>query len=135
MNDAAKGDGMAGVTTNLGRCLVCLVAIVFGISTGGCDKVGGPEDGNYSAEQAAQLADCLTANGAVLYGADWCPYTHQQIDAFGDAFTRINYVECTAQPSVCEQAGISGYPTWVIGGRVQSGLHDLATLAEISGCN
>ncbi len=126
---------MYAATEKYGRCVICLVTFLIFVPIVGCENVDGPEDGVYTAAQVTQLAECLSASGAVLYGANWCPYTHQQIEAFGDAFTHVNYVECTEQPSVCDQAGVTSYPTWVIGGRVQPGLCDLATLAALSGCN
>jgi len=126
---------MYAATEKYGRCVICLVTLLIVIPIGGCESVDGPEDGVYTAAQVTQLAECLSASGAVLYGADWCPYTHQQIQAFGDAFGHITYVECTEQPSVCDQAGVSSYPTWVIDGQVHPGLCDLSTLAAMSGCN
>ena len=66
--------------------------------------------------QEITIAKCLSSKGAVLYGASWCSYTQQQKTSFKDGFQYLSYVECTEQAAVCEQNGISGYPTWIIGG-------------------
>jgi hypothetical protein len=57
---------------------------------------------------------------------------------FGEAKDQLTYVECAAdgenaQPQLCEEKGIRGYPTWEIDGQLHPGvksLLDLATLSE-----
>ena len=41
----------------------------------------------------AQLAKHLTEEGAVMYGAYWCPHCSDQKQSFGKAFKYIQYVE------------------------------------------
>ena len=118
---------------SFGRVMCLLVVLSVGVV--GCDKVDGPEDGNYDAAATAQLAGCLTAKGAVLYGASWCPYTVAQLEAFGASAGQLNYVECTQDPATCSNAGVTAYPTWIINGRMIEGYCDLATLASAAGCN
>lgn len=84
------------------------------------------------------LANYLTQIGARMYGAYWCPYCMRQIALFGEAFDTINYVECdargeNAQPQLCIDAGIEGFPTWDINGELYPGLRSLEELAELSG--
>ncbi|MBI4301050.1 MAG: vitamin K epoxide reductase family protein [Chloroflexi bacterium] len=86
------------------------------------------------------LAQHLTAIGAVMYGAWWCPHCQEQKEMFGDAFRYINYVECdprgeNANPELCKQEGIRGYPTWDIKEKRYEGAILLPTLASLSGYN
>jgi hypothetical protein len=105
---------------------------VLAMLVAGCESrsANGPDP-----VKTAQLAQCLTSKGAVLYGASWCPYTQQQIAAFGDAFAYINYIECTTSPEACENAGIGAYPTWIIGGARVEGCCELNALADWAGCD
>lgn len=85
------------------------------------------------------LAEHLTAKGAKMYGAYWCPHCHEQKLLFGkEAFTKINYVECSTpdgsgQLPVCTNAKIESYPTWEINGELEKGVESLDKLAELSG--
>lgn len=81
-----------------------------------------------------QLAQCMTDKGAIMYGADTCPHCQAQKKAFKGSFDLINYVECRKNPAECEEAGITGYPTWSIDGKMHSGKRSLSELAELSGC-
>jgi len=63
------------------------------------------------------FSKCLTAKGATLFGAYWCPHCQSQKKAFGESVQYINYIECAdevtkTQTTVCQSAGIKGYPTW-----------------------
>jgi hypothetical protein len=82
----------------------------------------------------AKLAQCLTENGAVMYGAYWCGACKSQKAVFGDDFQYINYVECTEDQAACVAAGVDRYPTWNINGQNSPGVKDLGTLAELVGC-
>jgi len=59
---------------------------------------------------------------------------------FGDAVEHINYIECAeednprAQTQACQEAGISGYPTWDINGQKYPGEQTLEGLASLTGC-
>lgn len=65
------------------------------------------------------FAECLTDKGAMMYGAWWCPHCTNQKKLFGASFKKIKYIECAqpgnpnAQTRECDDAKISGYPTWV----------------------
>ena len=95
----------------------------------------GPEDPNIRA-----LAEHLADEGAIFYGASWCPHCQEQKRLFGASAARLPYVECSLggpnapQSAACRNAGVQSYPTWVINGRVTSGeVLTLAQLAEASG--
>jgi uncharacterized membrane protein/glutaredoxin len=86
-----------------------------------------------------ELARHLKQVGAKEYGAYWCPHCKDQKLLFGkEAFAMIDYVECdpkgkNARPSLCQEAGITGYPTWEINGQFYPGILSLEKLADLSG--
>jgi hypothetical protein len=86
------------------------------------------------------LAKCLTDSGAVMYGAYWCPHCQEQKKMFGEDAGLINYVECDAKgengnPELCQQQGITGYPTWIFGnGERVAGAMSLSELAKRAEC-
>jgi protein-disulfide isomerase len=91
-----------------------------------------------SPDRLAALADYLRESGAVFYGAYWCPHCQEQKQAFGDAASRLPYVECDprgaeGRPDLCQAAGVRAYPTWVIGGQKLEGAVSPAELGRLSG--
>jgi glutaredoxin len=80
------------------------------------------------------LAKCLTANNTVMYGTSWCPHCQNQKKAFGASFQYINFVDCDADAAACTDAGIQGYPTWIINGTSYAGEQNIYDLAKNSGC-
>lgn len=94
---------------------------------------------NTSNSSLDETAKCLTENGAVMYGAYWCPHCQAQKADFGSSFQYINYTECdpngeNANPAACQEAGISGYPTWIINGQQYPGEQTIDKLKELTGC-
>jgi uncharacterized membrane protein len=85
------------------------------------------------------LAAHLTARGARMYSAYWCPHCHEQKQLFGkQAEARLTVIECApdglnSQTSLCESKKIQGYPTWEINGQIDSGVKTLQELALRSG--
>jgi len=85
------------------------------------------------------LAEHLTATGARLYTAYWCPHCHEQKELFGrQAAAKLTVIECApdgrnSQKELCEAKKIEGYPTWEINGQLDSGVKPLAKLAAASG--
>ncbi|WP_449416523.1 glutaredoxin family protein [Phormidium nigroviride] len=85
------------------------------------------------------LAAHLQSLKVKMYGAYWCPYCHAQEELFGkEAFAMIEYIECdpkgkNAQPNLCRDANITGYPTWEINGQFYRGMQFLDELANASG--
>ena len=87
---------------------------------------------------ALSLANHLTAIGAQMFGAYWCPHCKEQKKKFGDAFSAVDYVECdpggdNPQTQLCLDNNIEAFPTWVIYGEHHLGAHSLEELAELSG--
>ena len=85
------------------------------------------------------LAEHLTASGAKIYTAYWCPHCHDQKEMFGrQATEKLTVIECApdgrnSQRELCEAKKIEGYPSWEIQGQLDSGVKPLAKLAEVSG--
>jgi hypothetical protein len=91
--------------------------------------------------QAARmaLARHLTAIGARVYTAYWCPYCQRQKDMFGtEAVATLNVIECGAdrpksRQELCKAKRIKSLPTWEINGRMETGVQTLEQLANWSG--
>jgi len=86
----------------------------------------------------ASLADHLSESGAKMYGAYWCPHCAIQKDYFGGAVGRIPYIECDPEginneAALCQQMGITAYPTWIIEDEYYLGAQPLPKLARLSG--
>ncbi len=81
------------------------------------------------------FARCLKSKGATMYGAVWCGHCKEQKTLFGESFKYVNYVECPENEALCQQMGITGYPTWVINGVHYSGTQSLERLASLTGCS
>ncbi len=85
------------------------------------------------------LAEHLTATGAVMYSAYWCPHCHDQKELFGkEATAKLKIIECAPdgrnnQAALCASKNIQGFPTWEIKGKLDSGQKTLAQLAAMSG--
>lgn len=85
------------------------------------------------------LAEHLTASGARMYTAYWCPHCHEQKELFGkQATAKLTIIECApdgrnSQTKLCESKNIQGYPTWEINGKLDSGFKTLPDLALRSG--
>jgi thiol-disulfide isomerase/thioredoxin len=86
-----------------------------------------------------EFAQCLTDAGAKFYGAFWCPHCQDQKKMFENS-SKIPYIECStpnrnAQTKPCNDAGITGYPTWILAdGTKLDGAQELSTLAEKTNC-
>ncbi|OGC82258.1 MAG: hypothetical protein A2V81_01835 [Candidatus Abawacabacteria bacterium RBG_16_42_10] len=87
-----------------------------------------------------EFAKCLTEKKTVFYGSKTCPHCKAQIRDFGRAFEYIKYVECNIdqpgkQADICDEAGVTGYPTWIFDGKDPvSGRQDLRILADKTSC-
>jgi glutaredoxin len=69
-----------------------------------------------------------------MYGAEWCGHCKQQKEMFGESFKYVNYVECPENQVLCEQMGITGYPTWIINGVHKEGAQSIEELSSLTGC-
>jgi hypothetical protein len=87
------------------------------------------------------LARCISASGAIFYGAHWCPVCAKQKEYFDGYAYLLPYVECYDGPKKdgrnarCKKLGIEHYPTWVFpDGSVQTGARTPENLAAKTGC-
>jgi uncharacterized membrane protein len=129
-----------GVLTAL---LVGVLGLGWAASVGRPAALGGqgvaPPVQAVSSPAKIALADHLTAAGARLYTAYWCPHCHEQKELFGrEASARLTVIECApdgrnSQKALCDQKKIDGYPTWEINGKLDSGVKQLPRLADLSG--
>ncbi len=93
---------------------------------------------NISSQNAVNLAKHLRDSGIVMYSAYWCPHCHDQKEIFGkEAASELIVIECAidgqnSQSDLCKKKGITGFPTWEINGKLESGVQSLEDLANIS---
>lgn len=86
------------------------------------------------------LAMCMKEQGAIFYGAFWCPHCQNTKALFGNSAKLLPYVECSTpngqgQTQECKDAGIQSYPTWKRpDGAELKGEHSIAELAAFAGC-
>lgn len=113
--------------------LLFLLFVVGLLVLSGC----GPK---YPQEQVDTFAQCLTEQGAVMYGTFWCPHCANTKKLFGPSFQYIDYVECdprgeNEQSELCIEKGIDKYDTWEFtdGSRLISE-PTFAQLGEKTGC-
>ena len=91
----------------------------------------GPED-----PMTRALAEHLTEEGVLFYGASWCPHCQEQKRLFGASASRLPYIECSPagrnapQSPSCSRAGVRSYPTWIINGRAIVG--EVLSLAQLA---
>lgn len=113
--------------------------VLFVLAVGGmvyAQSRTAPADDTYT-----ELAQCIADSGAVFYGAFWCPHCQDQHKMFGDADPFLPYVECSTpdgrgQLQECTDAGITSYPTWILGdGTVLGGVQTPQQLAEVTNCS
>ncbi|MFM2063246.1 MAG: hypothetical protein RLZZ507_2916 [Cyanobacteriota bacterium] len=101
----------------------------------------GWEINTISGEAEIALAEHLVKVGAQEYVAYWCPHCHEQKLLFGkEAYKIISdniAVECAAdspkgKPELCQAAKIQGFPSWIINGKIYSGVQNLEELANLT---
>jgi thiol-disulfide isomerase/thioredoxin len=121
---------MMKITLNL-KILITVVALLALVAVGYWGMTGwfvGPQTNK------DDFAKCLAQKGTAMYGAEWCGHCKRQKDMFGSSFQYINYVECPRNQQLCSEKGITGYPTWIIDGKLYPGEQSLERLSELSGC-
>ena len=86
------------------------------------------------------LADHLNETKVMYFGSWRCPACQYQGRLFGDAVTRLPYVECgkpkelPIQAAACQQEEIRRYPTWILpNGERREGVLSLKELEIWSG--
>ena len=116
--------------------MICSVLLISGCA----GQSAKSQDGS-SSLNPSDLAKCLAANGAKVYGASSCSHCQDQKALFGEEWGIIDYIECevpddpSAQNAECSKAGITAYPTWVFrDGQVAQGKRTMEELWQMAGC-
>ena len=119
------------MTKRRSYCLIVIGGLVFALSVVTRVSAAGWED----------FGRCLTREGAIFYGASWCPHCRAQRQTLGDAMSHVHYVECSLNGergqsvAACKAAEVNSYPTWVFAdGSRAHGEQTLAVLAQKTGC-
>lgn len=100
----------------------------------------GNSDMPSSPGQYDAFAQCLADEGAVFYGAFWCPVCNAQKKLFGSSADLLPYKECStpdsrSQLADCREKNIQGYPTWEFAdGSRMTGKLSMEQLAEKTAC-
>lgn len=88
----------------------------------------------------ASFASCIKDSGAIFYGAFWCPHCQNQKKLFKESAKLLPYFECSTPDgqsmlSVCQEAGIKGYPTWMYSnGTTSSGEQTFSEISAATSC-
>ena len=120
-----------GLAAGRGALAALVILVLHGNYVRPQAEPTGPED-----PQTRALAEYLSDQDVLFYGASWCPHCQEQKRLFGNSASRLPYVECspagpnTPQAPSCSRAGIRSYPTWVINGRAYPG--EVMTLAQLA---
>lgn len=133
---ATRPDGAPGVRMSswwLGNGLVALglLAVLHVSASGLMERRGDP--------RLHGLAEHLERSGVKYYGASWCANCRAQTRKFAGAAGKLPYVECSPHGRTggvafeCVSERISGYPTWVIGGRHYVEVIEPERLAAMTG--
>jgi uncharacterized membrane protein len=124
-----------GPVASRGAVAALAILLVHGNYIAAQSEPTGPED-----PATRALAEHLAEEGALFYGASWCPHCQEQKRLFGASAGRLPYIECSPagrnapQAPSCNNAGVHTYPTWVINGRIFVGeVLSLARLADETG--
>lgn len=113
---------------------IIIVVVLFSVVSLQSNGISISSDGTGQAGLAKHLTDI----GATMYGSYRCPHCAAQKELFGGAFKYIRYVECDptgkgANPALCYEKGIEGYPTWEINSNFYPGVRSLGELSKLSG--
>jgi len=81
-----------------------------------------------------EFAQCLSEKGVKMYGTDWCSYCQLQKKKFGKSFKYIDFINCDTNKAECDDAGVKGYPTWIINNQIYSGSQSLEILSTLTEC-
>ena len=115
------------------------ILIILGVLLGGW--VGYDYYSSRNVSTLDDFAKCVSAKGARMYGAWWCPHCAEQKTSFGFAFQYVNYTECGIEGQThsvneqCKNAGISNFPTWQFAdGHREEGVLPLPDLSAKTGC-
>lgn len=80
------------------------------------------------------FAQCLTDQGFILAGTDWCGHCESQKALFGNAVKYLDFRNCE-DSTFCDEQELKGFPAWVLpDGEIIYGVQSLNELSELSEC-
>lgn len=79
------------------------------------------------------MVECMKGE-VIVYHSSLCSACSQQRALLGEAFWRLDNVDCAADRTSCSKVGITSVPSWVIDGRIYVGIQSLEKLEELTGC-
>ena len=120
-----KKKGKTSMRKYLIISIIVLIIILTSITINSYMKKPGEYD---------DFTKCLTQQGVVVYGNDFCTYTAQQLNYFGKSKQFLNYVKCIDNKQLCDSKGVSITPTWEINGEMYEQVQGFEKLAQLSGC-
>ena len=92
-------------------------------------------EGSISSEELAKFVGCLEKADFVIYGANWCGWTKKLTGMLGGFdIVKPIYVECTEEQELCEEKGITGYPTILVKGEEYQGARSFEEIAAATDC-
>ncbi|MFW6014778.1 MAG: hypothetical protein ACOCQG_06375 [Candidatus Nanoarchaeia archaeon] len=129
----------------LGVVAVSLFVLMFAIAGCGTGEMisepGMEEDtdtgsGDDTSTTMKEFNECLSENGMVVYGMEWCPACNGLVETLGgsDSAEPV-YVECTENEQKCqsEMQG-SGVPEVQLDGEMYEGQRSLEGFSQATGC-
>lgn len=88
-----------------------------------------------SPEEMEKFITCLKDADFVIYGANWCGWTQKLVEMLGGFdITKPIYIECVEEEEICQEKGISGYPTIHINGEAYGGARTFEDFSAATGC-
>lgn len=94
-----------------------------------------PQELNISEEELTEFIGCLKDSDLKIYGANWCGWTKKLVEMLG-GFDMVEpiYIECTEQKEECDEAGVTGFPTIIIGEERYQGQRTFKGFSDATGC-
>lgn len=79
-------------------------------------------------------AKCI-ASKSVMYSQTTCSHCITQKEILGDYLSMFNIIECDKEIKKCQDAQITGTPTWIINNSTKAeGMQTIKQLKELTGC-
>lgn len=80
-----------------------------------------------------KLIRCIAANSS-LYVYAGCSHCETQKQILKDYISYFKINDCLKSPEICQESGITAYPTWIIAGKSYEGVQSIKKLTELTGC-
>lgn len=80
-----------------------------------------------------KTAECIAKN-ATLFSQTSCSHCIAQKQIIGEYIKLFRVIECDKEQEPCQEAEITGTPTWIINGKKVEGTQSISKLKELAGC-